>query len=110
MPDAHDVTTMLASLRDGDRAAVDALFSLLYDELRRTARRQLAVRGDAHTLGTTVVVHEVYLKLQGARTLSLEDRGHFLALAARAMRQVLVDHARARLADKRGGGARPTLL
>lgn len=105
-----DITALLGALRHGDEQAMDALFSILYDELRRVAHRQLAARGGALTLSPTVVVHEVYLKLQAAGQVTAHDRGHFLTLAARAMRQVLVDHARARLAEKRGGGARRTLL
>ncbi len=109
--DAHrEVTTLLAAARDGDPGALDAVFALLYDELRRLARFQIADAADTPTLNATAVVHEVYLKFLGHATPSLADRAHFLRLAARAMRQVVVDHARARLAQKRGGGARHELL
>ena len=103
MPDESRITVMLAAVREGEPGAVDALFSVLYDELRSLAHRQLA--GGAGTLGTTAVVHEAYLKLLGSESVSAQDRGHFFALAARVMRQILVDHARARRAQKRGGGA-----
>ena len=87
----------------GDEVAQGRLFALLYDELRSCAHRQLGGRGA--TLSTTALVHETFVKLVAADTLRLESRRHFMALAARAMRQVLVDHARRAGADKRGGGA-----
>lgn len=108
--DNHDVTDLIVALRNGDPGALDALFGALYDELRRVAHRQLAGQDGAHTLSATAVVHEVYLELQGPGAATLQDRAHFLTLAARAMRQVLVDYARARLSKKRGGGARRTVL
>lgn len=82
----------------------DDLFSLAYDELRELARRQLGRHGDAATVNTTALVHEAYLKLSRGNEPALQDRAHFFALAARAMRFVLVDHARARLATKRDAG------
>ena len=105
-----NVTAMLAAMRDGDQEALDRLFAVLYDELHRLARAQLARRGGTPTLNTTVVVHETYLKLVGHGALSLQDRSHFFALSARAMRQVVVQHARRRLAEKRGGDVVHTLL
>jgi len=104
MPPARerDATTLIRAHRDGDPAALGELFDLLYDQLRSLAHGR---SGRDASLNTTAVVHEVYLKLVGSRALSAEDRGHFLALSARAMRQVLVDRARRRAADKRGGGA-----
>jgi RNA polymerase sigma factor (TIGR02999 family) len=84
---------------------VDALFALAYDELRRAAHRQLGRRGDGGTLSTTVLVHEAYVRLAGREPERTVDRAHFLALASRAMRCILVDHVRAATADKRGGGA-----
>jgi RNA polymerase sigma factor (TIGR02999 family) len=95
------VTLLLHAVRKGDEAALGALFALLYGELHALAHRQLG----GGSLGTTAVVHEAYLKLLGSESLSAQDRGHFFALAARVMRQILVDHARARSARKRGGGA-----
>ena len=103
MTDGGRVTVLLAALREGDEGAVDALFAVLYEELRALAHRQLAGRGG--TLSTTAMVHEAYLKLLGSERVSAQDRAHFFALAARVMRQILVDHARASRAQKRGGGA-----
>lgn len=98
---------MHAVLRDaerGDRLALDQVFPLVYEELRRMSRRALRGEREGHTLGTTGLVHEAYLKLVEQRVATVEDRHHFFALAARAMRQVLVDHARRHRAEKRGGG------
>lgn len=109
MSDSSSVTHLLSALRDGDEKAFGQLVPLVYEELRRIARSQL--RGSAGaTLNTTAVVHEAYLKLGGARGIDYQDRGHFFAVAANAMRQVLIDSARRKLADKRGGGAAHTLL
>lgn len=99
-----DVTALLAASSRGEAIAQDRLFTLLYDELRLCARRQL--RGNAVlTLSTTALVNETYVKLAAASQLTPSNRQHFMALAARAMRQVMVDHARRIQADKRGGGA-----
>lgn len=99
-----DVTALLAASSQGEGAARDKLFALLYEELRQCARRQL--RGNAVlTLSTTALVNETYVKLAAASQLNPTTRQHFMALAARAMRQVMVDHARRLQADKRGGGA-----
>ena len=97
----HNVTELLAAAASGDDSARDRLFDTLYEELRRCAHRQL--RGANQTLSTTALVHETYVKLAAADTLELRSRQHFMALAARAMRQTVIDHARARLAEKRGG-------
>lgn len=99
------VTDLLARLRGGDRAAVERAFAAVYDELRLLARRQRARSRPGETLSTTVLVHEAFLKLAHGSELAVRDRQHFFALAARAMRQILVDAARARGAGKRGGGA-----
>ena len=96
-----EVTVLLARARAGDPQAMGAAFSAVYDELKRSARAQLRRMRD--NFQTTALVHEAYLKLGGAQ-LAAQDRNHLLALSARAMRQVLVDDARARKADKRGGG------
>ena len=97
-----EVTVLLARARAGDGAALDAAYSAVYDELKRAARLQLRRMRD--DFQTTALVHEAYLKLAGGAQLAAVDRNHLLALSARAMRQVLVDDARARKADKRGGG------
>ncbi|HVF39083.1 MAG TPA: ECF-type sigma factor [Gemmatimonadaceae bacterium] len=92
---------LLRGAREGDRASLDALFALAYDELRRIARR--VRRGSPETLSTTALVHEAYLKLLPA-TVPANDAAHFKLLIARAMREALIDAARRRHADKRGGG------
>lgn len=99
-----EVTRLLASLRGGDAGAIDRLFPLVYGELRRTADLLLNREFEAHTLQPTALVHEVYLKLARGGAPDAESRAHFLGIAARAMRQVLVDHARKRKAAKRGKG------
>lgn len=102
---AQEITELLVDLRSGDRAALDRLFDLVYQDLHLRAHRQLGGRSPGGTLDTTALVHETYLKLSDASQLELEDRRHFFAVAARAMRQIAVDHARRSLAQKRGGGA-----
>jgi RNA polymerase sigma factor (TIGR02999 family) len=96
---------------DADRAqgaeAVDALLPVVYEELRQIALAAMAREAEGHTLQPTALVNEAYLKLAGGRMPALESREHFLGIAARAMRQVLVDHARRRGADRRGGGVPP---
>ena len=103
-PDVGEVTRLLRAAQEGEPAALDRLVPLVYQDLRRLARRQLAHEYGDRTLSPTALVHESYLKLGGGAMVA-KDRAHFLALAARAMRQVLVDHARERKAAKRGGGA-----
>jgi len=94
---------LIRAARDGDRSAVDELFALAYDELRSLAQL-IRARGAGETLNTTALVHEAYLKLQPERGLDLQDKAHFTRIVARAMRQVLIDAARRRVAEKRGGG------
>jgi RNA polymerase sigma factor (TIGR02999 family) len=101
----HDVTGLLLSWRQGDAEALDRLVPLVYDELRRVARRHLRHERPGHALQATALVHEVYLRLVDVDRLTLNNRTHFLAVAAKLMRQILVDHARRQHADKRGGGA-----
>lgn len=95
---------MLAATRAGDSASWSELMQLIYADLKRLARRHVAPAGDGHTLGTTGLVHECYLRLAGPARGQVENRSHFLNLASRVMRQVLCDYARERLAAKRGGG------
>ena len=107
MDDEHirlqgDVTQLLQAVSAGDSQALDRLVPLVYEELRSLAKRELYREQQGHTLHATALVHEAYLKLAGSR-MPASDRAHFLAIAARAMRQVLVDHARRRKAVKRGG-------
>lgn len=99
------ITTLLRAVDDGDLSARDRLFAEVYDELRRMARAQLQRAPRERTLDTTALVHETYLKLSGDARWSTRDRFHFFALTSRAMRQILVDHARQRTRDKRGAGA-----
>jgi RNA polymerase sigma factor (TIGR02999 family) len=102
-PTPSGVSRMLEGLRGGDRATLDELFALVYDELHALARMQRRRwRGD-HTLDTTALVHEAYVKLVARHRIDVEDRAHFLALASRAMRHILCNHARAAGARKRGG-------
>jgi RNA polymerase sigma factor (TIGR02999 family) len=103
----RDITGLLAAWRAGDAAAFDRLFPLVYDELRRIAHRQLGAERPDHTLDTTALVHEAYLKLVNQTRAQLTDRAHFFAVAARAMRRILVDYARRHRALKRGGAAGP---
>ncbi|HSJ15964.1 MAG TPA: ECF-type sigma factor [Longimicrobiales bacterium] len=108
--DSGDVTRLLHGLRAGDALALEQLLPLVYEELRVMARRQLARHQPGATLQPTMVVHDAWLKLARSGSLQPNDRAHFLAIAARAMRQVLVDHARASLARKRGAGMQQTTL
>jgi RNA polymerase sigma factor (TIGR02999 family) len=107
---SHDLIALLASVQDGDANAGEQLFTRVYDELRLIARRQLRRSVPSETLGTTAVVNEAFLKLCSGHLVSVQDREHFFNVAARAMRQILVDHARRHLAQKRGGGARSFVL
>ena len=99
----HDVTGLLLSWRQGDATALDHLVPLVYDELRRLARRHLRREPPEHALQATALVHEVYLRLMKVDRLTLNNRTHFFGVAAVLMRQILVDHARRQRADKRGG-------
>ena len=106
---AEDVTALLAAARGGDDGALERLLPVVYADLRAVAEREMRREAAGHTLQPTALVHEAYLRLAGAAG-NAADRTHFLAIAARAMRQVLVDHARRRDAAKRGGGAPPVTL
>jgi len=100
-----DITTLIARANGGDRDAVNAIFERLYPELRRIAHARLTRHVRDTVLDTTVLVHECYLKLVQGERLSPSDRAHFLAYAASAMRSIIVDFARARTAERRGGDA-----
>ena len=99
----HEVTELLLSWRQGDAAALDRLIPVVYDELRRVARRRLRGESPGHALQATALVHEVYIRLVDVDRMTLTSRAHFFGVAATLMRQILVDHARRRRADKRGG-------
>jgi RNA polymerase sigma factor (TIGR02999 family) len=104
MHPAHEVTDLLAQWREGDRGALEALTPLVYAELHRLASRALVRERPDHTLQTTALVHEAFLRLHGGRPADCHDRLHFFALAARLMRRILVDHARHLKAARRGAG------
>jgi RNA polymerase sigma factor (TIGR02999 family) len=104
----NDLTSILSAIEQGDRQAADQLFPLVYEELRRLAAARMAQEKAGHTLQATALVHEAYLRLTArsggnATEPKFEHRGHFFAAAAEAMRRILVDHARARQSQKRGG-------
>jgi len=104
------VTQLLLELREGNRAAVDGLTPLVYRELKRIAGAQLPNERPGHTLQATALVHEAYLKLVGQRDVAWQNRAHFYGVAAQVMRRILLDYAKARVRDKRGGVIRRTLL
>jgi RNA polymerase sigma factor (TIGR02999 family) len=108
-PPPPDVTVLLRRWSDGDEGALHRLLPIVYDQLRGVAHRRLEGERTGHTLQTTALVHEAYARMAGVE-LRWEDRAHFFALAARTMRRILVDYARARTADKRGGAAVPVSL
>lgn len=109
-PEPDDVTSVLKEWGAGQDRALEKLVPLVYRELRSLAAAQLRSERPAHTLQPTALVNEVFLRLLDGREVAWQNRTHFFALAARMMRHILVDHARARLAEKRGGGAVPLLL
>ena len=104
MGDSPDVTELLIAWRKGNREAFECLVPLVYDELRKLARAHLRRERTNHSLQATALVHEVYLRLVNVSRMTFDGRAHFLALAARLMRQILVDHARRKGAARRGGG------
>jgi RNA polymerase sigma factor (TIGR02999 family) len=104
------LSTLIASAEEGNRAAADELFAALYDELHRMARRELARRGGGVTLGATTLLHEAYLDISDREGAAFPDRNRFMGYAARAMRGLIVDYARRRQAQKRGGEFELTAL
>lgn len=103
MPDRGEFTRLLADLNAGEEGAEEALLVLVYDELRSLARRYMLDERSGHTLQTTAVVHEAYVRLSGMDKTDWESKAHYFRVAARAMRRVLIDHARRKKADKHGG-------
>lgn len=99
----HNITALLVRWGSGDKAALDQLIPLVYDELRKLAASYLRRQPGAHTLQATALVHEAYVRLADQQRTSMEHRAQFFGLAAKVMRDILVDHARKRLATKRGG-------
>jgi RNA polymerase sigma factor (TIGR02999 family) len=109
-PTSKELTVLLRAWSDGDEAALEELLPLVEAELRRLARIYMAKERRGHTLQTTALVNEAFVRLVDAKGLRWQDRSHFLGIAARLMRRVLVDHARARGYQKRGGGAQRVTL
>jgi len=109
-PSGDDITQLLRAWGDGNQAALDRLTPLVYAQLRQAAHRYMARERRGHTLQTTALVNEVYLRLAKAREMRWQDRVHFFALSAQMMRRILTDHARARQYAKRGGGAQVVSL
>ena len=100
---SQDVTKLLRAWSQGDDAALDELYRIVYDELRRLAHRYMSRESAGHTLQTTALVNEAYLRLADAKNMNWQDRAHFFAVSANVMRRILIDEARARRAERRGG-------
>jgi RNA polymerase sigma factor (TIGR02999 family) len=109
MAAAHPVTKLLGDWRAGDKGALEELTPLVYEELRRLAKRHMRSERADHTLQTTGLVNEAFIRMAGM-DVPWADRAHFYAVAARLMRRILVDYAKAQRSDKRGGGERPSTL
>ncbi len=109
-PAPHDVTQLLIAWTNGDQAARDQLMSVVYEELHRLARRYMRKESPGHTLQTSALVNEAFLRLIDQRNVHWQNRAHFFGIAAQMMRRILVDHARNRSSGKRGGGERPLSL
>lgn len=112
MPDASrsDVTRLLVAWGNGDTSAADQLLPLVYDELHQVAARAMRRENEGHTLQPTELINEVYLRLVDQSRANWENRSQFFGVVAQVMRRILVDHARARISEKRGGGARAVTL
>src|SRR5678809_713142 len=104
-PSTREVTRLLLAWSQGDQTALEKLTPLVYEELRRLAHRQMVAERPDHTLQTTALVNEAYLRLADQTNPRWQNRAHFFAVAARSMRQILVSYARSNRAQKRGGGA-----
>lgn len=104
-----EITRLLSTWRDGDREALEQVSDLVYHELKRLARGKMARERPGHTLQTTALVNEAVVGMMGA-DIDYQDRNHFMVVAARMMRRVLIDHARSKLRAKRGGGIEPVTL
>jgi RNA polymerase sigma factor (TIGR02999 family) len=105
-----EITSLLKEWSEGDEAAFQRLVPLVYDDLRRLARRHLRWEREGHTLNTTALVHEAYINLVDQKESRIPDRARFFALASRVMRNILVDYARRRLTEKRGGARQPVRM
>ncbi len=105
MDGTPDITGMLREMSEGRKEALDSLIPIVYNEMRRIAHGKLRHEDAGHTLNTTALVHETYIKLVNLREMQWQDRAHFFAMAARVMRRILIDYARGRKREKRGGDA-----
>jgi RNA polymerase sigma-70 factor (ECF subfamily) len=110
VPSPKEVTRLLVDWGNGDQAALDELIPLVYDELRRLAGRYVRRESQGHTLQTSALVNEAYLRLVDQKSVQWQNRAHFFGVAAQLMRRILVDHARSRSRAKRGGGAQMVSL
>src|SRR5437867_13370750 len=110
MSAAHSVTELLEQWNHGDREALDKLMPLIYEELRKMARRYMNQQKPGHTLQTTALIHEAYLRMVKQKEKHFQNRAHFFGVAAQPMRQILVDYARSRQTTSRVGRARPVSL
>src|SRR5207245_6572372 len=106
----HEITELLQAWRQGDERALEKLTPQVYRELHRAAKRCMARERDGHTLQTTALINELYLRLSDLKLIDWQSRAHFFALCARQMRRILTDEARARQSRKRGDGARPVSM
>jgi len=100
---SQEVTQLLRAWSEGDKSALDQLYRIVYDELRRLAHRYMSRENAGHTLQTTALVNEAYLRLAEVKDMNWQDRAHFFAVSANVMRRILIDEARARRAERRGG-------
>lgn len=106
----HEITQLLAEWSDGNQSALDELYPLVYDELHKLARRYMSRERKGHTLQTTALINEAYVRLVDQRNVHWTNRSHFFAISAQIMRRILIDHARRHAYAKRGGGARQVSL
>jgi len=109
-PKQHEITQLLAEWSDGNQSALDELYPLVYDELHRLARRYMSRERKGHTLQTTALINEAYVRLVDQKNVHWANRSHFFAISAQIMRRILIDHARRHAYAKRGGGAQRVSL
>jgi RNA polymerase sigma factor (TIGR02999 family) len=109
-PKQHEITQLLAEWSDGNQSALDELYPLVYDELHRLARRYMSRERQGHTLQTTALINEAYVRLVDQKNIHWANRSHFFAISAQIMRRILIDHARRHAYAKRGGGAQQVSL
>ena len=109
-PARHQITELLAEWREGNQSALDELYPLVYDELHRLARRYMSRERKDHTLQTTALINEAYVRMVDQKNVNWANRSHFFAISAQIMRRILIDHARRHAYAKRGGGAQQVSL